>query len=61
MSQSNLDGLIGVSDESDEEAEHHVDEQGDERVEVESAEEPHHVAIFPQHQKGGVHVIPVDE
>lgn len=45
MNQTNLDGLVGVCDESDEQAEHHVDEEGDIRVEVDSAEEPHHVAL----------------
>ena len=59
--RTNLDGLVGVSDESDEEAEHHVDEKGDEGVEVESAEEPHHVAVVSHLQEGGVHVVPVDE
>lgn len=38
MTQSDLDGLVGVSNEGDEQAEHHVDEQRDEGVEVESAE-----------------------
>ena len=34
MSQSDLDGLVGVIDESDEQAEHHVDEERDEGVMV---------------------------
>ena len=59
--RTDLDGLVGVSDESDEEAEHHVDEEGDEGVEVEPAEEPHHVAPVSHLQEGGVHVVPIDE
>lgn len=59
--QTDLDGLVGVSDESNEQAEHHVDEKGDEGVEVESAEKPHHVALVSHLQEGGVHVVPVDE
>lgn len=42
---TNLDGLVGVSDESDEEAEHHVDEERDEGVEIESTEKPDYVAF----------------
>ena len=61
MAQTDLDGLVGVSNESDEEAEHHVDEEGDEGVEVKSAEQPHHVALVSHLQEGGVHVVPVDE
>lgn len=61
MTQTDLDGLIGVSNHSDEQAEHHVDEEGDEGVEVKSAEKPHHVALVSHLQEGGVHVVPVDE
>lgn len=49
VTQTDLDCLVGVSDESDEQAEHHVYEEGDEGVEVNSAEKPHHVAgLVPQ-------------
>lgn len=61
MTQADFDGFIGVGDESDEQAEHHVDEEGDEGVKVESAEKPHHVALVSHPQEGGVHVIPIDE
>ncbi len=61
MTQTDLDGLIGAGNESDEEAEHHVNEEGDEGVEVDSAEQPHHVALVPHLQEGGVHVVPIDE
>lgn len=58
---TNLDGLIGIGDEGDEEAEHHVDEERDEGVEVESAEQPHHVALVSHVQEGGIHVISIDQ
>lgn len=56
-----LYGLICVRYKSDEEAENHVDEKGDEGVKVYSTEEPHHVDLIIHVQKGGIHVIPVDE
>lgn len=56
-----LDGFIGVCYQRDEEAEHHVDEEGDEGVEVDSAEKPHNVGFTPQLQEGGVHVVPIDQ
>ena len=59
--KANLDGLIGVCYKSDEEAEHHVDEEGDEGVEVKPAEQPHHVALVSHLQEGVVHVVPVDQ
>ena len=34
-----LDDLVGVHDDRDEQGEHHVDEQTDEEVEVDTAEE----------------------
>lgn len=61
MTRTDLDGLIGVSNESDEEAEHHVDEEGDEGVEVKSAEKPHHVAPVSYLLESDVDVVPVDE
>ena len=59
--EKHLDGLVGVGDEGDEEAEHHVDEEGDEGVEVDSAEQPHQVRLVPHGFEGGVHVVAVDE
>lgn len=61
VNQADFDGFVGVGDESDEQAEHHVDEERDEGVEVESAEQPHHVAFVSHPQKGAKHVVPVDE
>lgn len=58
---TNPDGLIGVSDESDEQAEHHIDEEGDEGVKVKSAEKPRHIALVSHLQKSGIHIIAVDE
>lgn len=59
--QTDLDGLVGVGNEGDEEAENHVDEEGDEGIEVKSAEKPHHVTLVSQPQESGVHVITIDE
>jgi len=56
-----LDGLVGIGDEGDEEAEHHVDEEGDEGVEVDAAEQPQHVRLVPHLLEGGVHVVAVDQ
>lgn len=56
-----LDGLIGVRDESDEERQHHVDEQGDEGVEVCPAEEPHQSVFVLQLCEGGEHVVTVQQ
>lgn len=61
MTQTDLDGFVRVSDESNEQTEHHVDEDRDEGVEVESAEEPHHVGLVSHLQKGGIHIVTVDE
>lgn len=56
-----LDGLIGVRDEGDEERQHHVDEQGDEGVEVGPAEEPHQNVFVLQLCEGGEHVVTVQQ
>lgn len=61
MTHTDLERLIGVSDESDEQAEHHVDEEGDVRVEVESAKKPHHVACVSHLHEGCEHVVTVNE
>lgn len=54
-----LDSLIGVSDEGNKERQHHVNEQGDEGVEVGSAEEPHQCVFILELCKGGKHIIPI--
>lgn len=41
QAQKYLDGLVCVGDEGNEEWQDHVDEQGDEGVEVSPAKEPH--------------------
>lgn len=61
LTQTDLDGLICVGNEHNEQAEHHVDEEGGEGVKIDSAEKPNHVAFLPYVQKGGVHVVPVNE
>lgn len=61
---ANLDGVIGTSDECNEEAEHHVDEKTDEGVEVELGEEPDEAAaaLLRLHRcECHEHVVPVDE
>lgn len=56
-----LDGLIGISNEGDEERQHHVDEQRDEGVEVRPAEEPHQNIFVLQLGEGGEHVVSVQQ
>ena len=56
-----LDGVVGVGDDGDEEAEDHVDEERDKSIEVDPAEHPHHAALLLHVLKGGKHVIPVDQ
>lgn len=58
---TDLDGLVGVGNQRDEEAEHHVDEDGDEGVEVKSAEKPHRVTCVSHTQEGAVYVVAIDE
>lgn len=61
---SDLDGVIGASDECNEEAQHHVDEEADEGVQVELGEEPHQAAstLLGLHgRKRHKHVVAVDE
>lgn len=61
LRQKYLDGLVGVGDEGDEERQNHVDEEGDEGVEVRPAEEPHQLVLVLQLGEGGEHVIAVHE
>lgn len=56
-----LDTLISICDESYEKAEHHVDEEGDERVEVDPAEQPHHDVLLREFGKRREHVVPVHQ
>ena len=58
---SYLDGVVGVRDERDEERQHHVDEEGDEGVEVGPAEQPHHGVLVLQLGEGGEHVVAVEQ
>lgn len=59
--QKHLDGLVGICDEGDKEWQHHVDEQGDEGVEVRPAEKPHQCVFVLQLGKGGEHVVAVQQ
>ena len=56
-----LDGLVRPGDKGDEERQHHVDEEGDEGVEVDLAEDPHQRAAALQAGEGHEHVVAVDE
>lgn len=58
---AHLDGVVRVGDERDEQTEHHVDEQRHKRVEIQAAEEPHHVTLLLHVLEGGEHVVAVDE
>lgn len=59
--RTNLDGLVGAGDQSNEEAEDHVDEEADKSIQVELAKEPHQVAVLLHCGKGHKHVVPIDE
>lgn len=52
-------GVIGPGDEGDEEGQHHVDEEGDEGVQVDLAEDPHQKAGVLHLRKCHKHVIAV--
>lgn len=56
---SYLDVVIGVCDESDEQTEHHVDEEWHKRVEIDPTEEPHHTTLLLHHLKRVEHVVSV--
>lgn len=55
------DGVVCSGDQSDEEGEHHVDEQRDEGVKVDLAEDPHQRAALLHLSKRHKHVVSVDE
>ena len=56
-----MEGLVGVRDERDEHTEHHVDEEGDEDIEVDLGEDPGREG-HPVHLNVRVeHVVPVEE
>lgn len=61
LSGRHLDGVVGVGDDCDEEAEDHVDEERHKGVEVDSAEDPHHAALVHHVLEGGKHVVSVDQ
>lgn len=56
-----LDGVVGVSDDCDEKAEDHVDEERDKGIKVNSAENPHQAAFLLHVFKGGKHVVSIDQ
>lgn len=58
---SYLDGLVGSCDESDKQRQHHVDEEGDEGVQVHLAEQPHQGAALLHLRESHEHVVPVNQ
>lgn len=57
-----LDDLVGVHDDRDEQGEHHVDEQTDEEVEVDTAVDPDRQGPFHGDRvESGKHVVAVDQ
>lgn len=58
---SHLDGVVGVGDDCDEQAEDHVDEERHKGVEVNPAEDPHHAVLVLHVLEGGKHVVSVDQ
>lgn len=58
---SHLNSLVGPSDESNEQRQDHVDEQGDESVEVELAERPNQSAALLHLRERHKHVVPINE
>lgn len=56
-----LDRLIGIHDDGDEEAQYHINEEGDKGVEVDTGEPPHHRILARGGREGGKHVVSVDE
>jgi len=58
---SYLDSLVSSGDERDKQRQHHVDEEGDEGVQVHLAEQPHQSAALLHLRERHKHVVPVDE
>lgn len=56
-----LDCFIRISNECNEETQHHIDEQTDEGVEVDPTEQPNQVTFLLHLCKGGKHVISIDQ
>lgn len=56
-----LDGLIGPRDEGNKQREHHVDEEGDEGVQVHLTKKPHQCARLLHLRERHEHVITVNE
>lgn len=54
-----LNGFVRVCDERDEKAQDHVDEEADERVQVDAAEQPHQVTFLLHFRERGKHVVSI--
>lgn len=58
---TNLDCFIGIHDDGNEETQYHIDEEGNEGVEVDAGEPPHHRILARSGGEGGKHVVSIDE
>lgn len=58
---AHLDHLVGAGDEGDEERQHHIDEHGDEGVEVGPTEVPHQAVLVFELRERGKHVVAVQQ
>ena len=56
-----LDSLVSITDDSNEQAEHHIDEQRNEGVQVKLAENPHSITLCVHLSKSHEHVISIDQ
>lgn len=61
MSLTNLDCLVGIHDDGDEETQYHINEEGDEGVEVDTGEPPNHRVLARGGGEGGKHIVSIDE
>ena len=57
---SYLDSLIGITDDTNEQAKHHVDEQWDEGVKVDFAKHPHSITLLVHLSKRHEHIITIN-
>jgi len=56
-----LDSLVGITDDTNEQAEDHINEERDEGVQVDFAEDPHSITLLVHLGKCHEHVVTVDQ
>ena len=56
-----LDSFVGITDDSNEQAKHHIDEQRNEGIQVKLAENPHCITLRVHLSKSHEHVISIDQ